>query len=178
MLVIAPFLLFAGWRGFCGAVASLLTSWIRKVLWRIGPGVTSQYLQHKTFGLDTGKFHCFQELPPEVQASQPISPVLQKKMSELSWSAGGWAGSAVSGSLAIPETLHIRTRFEELFDYPGLAHTQYYQEPEIIEAIATLIVKMSTAALTSSPPGLLTLSQQILQHRNPSDRPYFAVDRS
>jgi hypothetical protein len=162
LLVIVPFLLFAAWREFCSAVVGLLGSWLRKLLWQIGPRVTSQYLLHKTFGLDTGNFHCFQEFPPEVQEPQPISPELEKKMSELAQSAGGWAGSAFSGSLADPETSHIRTRFEELFDNPGLAHTQYYQEPEIIEAIATLITKASTAGLTSfmSPlAGIAALNQ-------------------
>ena len=50
-------------------------------------------------------------------------------MSDLSRSAGGWAGSAFSGSLSDPETSHLRSKFEQLFDNPGLAHTQYYQEP-------------------------------------------------
>ena len=162
-LVIAPFLVFAAWRGLLRAVLRLLNSTVRKLSGAIGPCVTSQYLLHKIFGLDTGKFHCFQGFPPEVEASQPVSPELEKKMSELSQLAGGWAGAAFSGSLADADTSHIRTRFEELFDNPGLAHTQYYQEPEIIEAIAALITEPFPAAPhTSFTPtgGLISLSRQ------------------
>jgi len=84
-------------------------------------------------------------------------------MSDLSRSAGGWAGSAFSGSLSDPETSHLRSKFEQLFDNPGLAHTQYYQEPEIIDAIASLIAKPSGFQTSfTSPGGLLTLSQQVL----------------
>ena len=164
-LVILPFLIFAVGRGCWRGVLRLLDSIFRKVLWKIGPGVTSQYLLRKTFGLNAGRFLRFQTLPPEIQKPQPISAELESRMSDLSRSAGGWAGTAFSGSLADAETSHIPTRFADLFDNPGLAHTQYYQEPEIVDGIASLIAKATAPGLETSftsPGGLLTLSRQFL----------------
>ncbi len=163
VLVITPFLIFAVGRGCWRGVLRLFDSVVRTVLWKIGPSVTSQYLLRKTFGLDAGKFHRFQGLPPEVQKPQPISVELETRMSDLSRKAGGWAGAAFSGSLTDPETSHLRNKFEELFDNPGLAHTQYYLESESIDRIANLIAKPSDFKTSfTSPGGLLALSQQFL----------------
>lgn len=143
VLVIAPFFLFAIWRECWRAILRLFGWLLRRTLWTIGPRVTSQYLHSKTFGLDTGKFHRFQSLPPEMQAPQTLSADLEEKMRKLSGAAGGWAGATLSASLAEDETSDVRARFEKLLGDPSLAHTQYYQEPEIINAIASLIAKTS-----------------------------------
>jgi hypothetical protein len=47
------------------------------------------------------------------------------------------------------DTDKIRTRFSELFQNPDLVHCRYYHEPEIIDAIATVIAANANPNLSS-----------------------------
>jgi hypothetical protein len=138
VLVSTPYLVFAAARKVVVVSCRIIANAFRKLGDRILPRISANYLLRRAFGIDIGHCTGFEKAPPDVFKYEHISAPLEARMTALSQQTGGWAGTIFSNVLTA-DTDKIRARFNELFQNPDLAHCRYYQEPEIIDAIAALI---------------------------------------
>jgi hypothetical protein len=146
--VTTPYLVYAAARQVAMVPGRLFAYAVRKLAAWKGPRISADYLRNRAFGIDIGHCTGFEKFPPYVLNYQPVSASLEARLTALSRETGGWAGTIFSNVLTA-DTDKIRTRFNELFQNPDLVHCRYYQEPEIIDAIATLIAANANPNLSS-----------------------------
>lgn len=150
-----PYLIYAAARELVSVPGRIIAHTVRKLAAWKGPRISANYLRNRAFGIDIGNCTGFEKFPPFVLNYEPISASLEARLTALSQQTGGWAGTIFSNVLTA-DTDKIRTRFHELFQNPDLVHCRYYQEPEIIDAIATLITANAKPKLSSIFTALTT----------------------
>ncbi len=139
VLILLPFVIFAAAIALLKAMGGVFSRAKKWLVLGFGPQLTAKYLSQRAFGLDEGMLEDCSEFPPGVGKLEELTEGLQAKIAEQSRAAGGSAGIALFGALAQAEAFDLRKHFEELFTNPELAHTSYYKEQEIINAIAAKI---------------------------------------
>jgi hypothetical protein len=131
------------------SVRSKVSRWLLE-----GPGaiVAGRVIQDSAVGADQGRLLGISHVPPEVQQLEAISPELNDRMSAVARQFTGALGEALHAGLTLsPEDELKRNVLAHLSD-PRLAHSQYYQEQEIIEKAAARIAAVSPAATDAKAP--------------------------
>lgn len=98
-------------------------------------------LRRAAFGADLGRFMRVSERPPGVLACEPISAALEEQAAALSLQYGSAIGGATFAAVAGDGNLSLKSHIEQALTNKSLAHSLYYQAPEIIEAIARYVMQ-------------------------------------
>jgi hypothetical protein len=131
------------------SVRSKISRWLLE-----GPGaiVAGRVIRDSAVGADQGRLVGISHLPPEVQQLELISAELNDRMSGIARQFTGALGEALHAGLTLgPEEEIKRNVLAHLSD-PRLAHSQYYQEQEIIQKAAARIAAVSLAAADAKAP--------------------------
>lgn len=147
-LIPESLILFAHWlpRAW-SSVQAKISRWLLE-----GPGaiVAGRVIRDSVVGADQGRLQGVSHLPPEVRQLEPISAELNDRMTVVARQFTGALGEGLHAGLTLgPEDELKQNVLAHLAD-SKLAHSQYYQEQEIIEKAAALIAAVSRAAADAS----------------------------
>jgi hypothetical protein len=110
-----------------------------------GATVAARVIRDSTVGADQGRLVGISHLPPEVQQLEPISAELDDRMSAVARQFTGAVGEAFHATLTLAPEDELERNILAHLSEPRLAHSQYYQEREIIEKAAARIAAASRA---------------------------------
>lgn len=119
-----------------------------------GPGaiVAGRVIRDAAVGADQGHLLGISQFPPEVQQLEPISAELNERMSAVARQFTGSLGEALHAGLTLGPEDELKRNVLAHFSDPRLAHSQYYQEQEIIERAAARIAGVSGPAADAKAP--------------------------
>ena len=169
-ITLAQFLKFALWvcllaprlaqalvSGVVGLLSGAVAKALRRLLLRVAQRVSSwalpRLVRQGAFGADEGRFEGMSDLPPGVWRHQPLSEAVKAEAAAVAAGLGGLAGRAVQEAMSKPDAYSIKAYVDRALRDGRLAHSHYYQSPEIIRETAALLAASPAQIRSRSWPG-------------------------
>jgi hypothetical protein len=129
------------------SVQSKISRWLSR---EPGAILAGRVVRDSVVGADEGRFQAVSHLPPGVQQLEPISAELNERMSAVAQQFTSAVGDGLHAGLTFGPEDDLKKNVLSYLSDRRLAHSQYYQEQEIIERAAALIAGVSQAAANAA----------------------------
>jgi len=153
LCVLLPLLIMVAAGAIYSATTWLIGSIVAAVMIggakKLGRLALPVLVRKAALGADSGRFVEVLELPPGA-ARERVSEQLQAKATAVSSQFGRDTGQVILHAIANSDPFAIKSRVTDALTNTALAHSYYYQAPEVREKIARLIA--TRPAATDTPP--------------------------